>query len=125
MQLIYIKDRSIDNVVERTALKSLLEQSEKRFRTSVETMLDCFGIFTSIRDANNCIVDFSIEYVNAAACAYNQMSAEALIGSSLLKSLPFHRESGLFEDYCQVVEAGEPLLKEALIYADSDNISST
>lgn len=112
---------AIDNVVERTALKSLLEQSEKRFRTSVETMLDCFGIFTSIRDANDQIVDFSIDYVNAAVCAYNQMSAEALIGSSLLKSLPFHREAGLFEDYCQVVETGEPLLKEALIYADSDN----
>lgn len=112
---------AIHNVVERSHLQSLLEQSEKRFRTSVETMLDCFGIFTSIRNPTGQIVDFAIEYVNTAACAYNGMSAEAQIGSSLLKLLPLHQEAGLFDDYCQVVETGEPLLKEALIYADIDN----
>ncbi len=80
-------------------------------------MLDCFGIFTSIRSSSGGIVDFSIEYVNAAACAYNCMSAETQIGSSLLELLPLHGDE-LFDDYCQVVETGEPLLKEALVYAD-------
>jgi signal transduction histidine kinase/FixJ family two-component response regulator len=108
---------AIHNVVQRFHLQSLLEQSEKRFRTSVETMLDCFGIFTSIRSSSGGIVDFSIEYVNAAACAYNCMSAETQIGSSLLELLPLHGDE-LFDDYCQVVETGEPLLKEALVYAD-------
>ncbi len=112
---------AIHNVVKRFHLQSLLEQSEKRFHTSVETMLDCFGIFTSIRNAVGRIVDFSIEYVNAAACAYNCMSAEAQIGSSLLKLLPFHGEAGLFDDYCRVVETGEPLLKEVLVYVDIDH----
>ena len=111
---------AIHNVVKRFHLQSLLEQSEKRFHTSVETMLDCFGIFTSIRNTVGRIVDFSIEYVNAAACVYNRMSAEAQIGSSLLKLLPFHGD-GLFDDYCRVVETGEPLLKEALVYIDIDH----
>jgi len=112
---------AIHNVVKRFHLQSLLEQSENRFRTSVEIMQDCFGIFTSIRNADGRIVDFSINYVNAAACAYNRMSAEKQIGSSLLELLPFHRETQLFYDYCQVVETGEPLLKEALVYTDIDN----
>lgn len=108
---------AIHNVIERFHLQFLLEQSEKRFRTSVETMLDCFGIFTSIRDSAGRIVDFSIEYVNAAACVYNRMSAESQVGSSLLRLLPFHQDQ-LFYDYCLVVETGKPLLKEALVYAD-------
>jgi len=33
--------------------------------------------------------------------------------------LPSNYEAGLFEEYCQVVETGEPLSKEALVYADS------
>ncbi len=109
---------AIHNVVERIHLQSLLEQSEKRFRTSVETMLDCFGIFTSIRNSSGEIIDFAIEYINTAACADNQMSAAAQMNSSLLELLPVHQQAGLFADYCRVVETGEPLLKEALVYAD-------
>jgi len=96
-----------------------LRQSEERFRTSVENMLDCFGIYTAIRDESGEIVDFRIDYVNAAACRDNFLSKQEQIGQSLCQLFPAHRETGLFADYCQVVETGEPLVKESLIYEDN------
>lgn len=111
---------AIHSVVEQAHLQNLLAQSEQRFRTSIENLLDCFGIYTSVRDESGRIVDFKIEYVNAAACANNRMTNSAQIGKHLLELLPFYRETGLFDEYCQVVETGEPLSKEAVVYADSD-----
>jgi PAS domain S-box-containing protein len=104
-----------------TKLKQAEEEilkSEERFRTSVENMLDCFGIYTSIRDQSDKIVDFKTEYVNAAACANDRKTKEEIIGKGLCELLSAHIESGLFEEYCQVVETGEPLIKENLIYED-------
>ncbi|MBW4576869.1 MAG: response regulator [Aphanothece sp. CMT-3BRIN-NPC111] len=115
---------AIHNVVERSHLKRQLEQSEERFRTSVENLLDCFGIYTSIRDQSGCIVDFLVEYVNAAACATNRMTKEEQIGKHLLELLPYHQETGLFDEYCNVVETGKPLVKEVLVYADNFNNQS-
>lgn len=115
---------AIDNVVERTRWKRQLEASEQRFRTSVENMLDCFAIYTSVRDRTGRIVDFSIDYVNGATCAANRMAKEEQIGSSLLELLPYHRETGLFDDYCAVVETEQPLVKEVFLNTNIVNSKS-
>ncbi|MBN3927206.1 PAS domain-containing protein [Nostoc sp. NMS4] len=95
-----------------------LRESEERFRTSVENMLDCFGVYRAIRNEQGEIVDFVTEYVNNAACFNNQMTSEQPIGRRLCELLPGHRESGLFDEYCQVVETGKALIKDSLIYED-------
>ncbi len=104
--------------IENAELRQQLQQSEKLFHTSVENMLDCFGIYSAIRDESGIIIDFRVDYVNAAACKSNQMTKEQQIGFRLCELLPVHRSSGLFEEYCQVVETGETLVKESLIYSD-------
>lgn len=101
-----------------SATHQQLEASEQRFRTSIETMLDCFGVYTAIRDDRGQIIDFRTEFLNDAACLNNQMSLEEQLGRGLCELLPAHRESGLFEQYCQVVETGQPLVKDALFYTD-------
>src|SRR5919202_3041279 len=95
-----------------------LQDSEERFRTSIETMLDCFGIYRAIRDEQGTILDFRVEFVNQAAGLNNQMSAEEQLGKGLCELLPAHRDSGLFDEYCQVVETEQPLIKDALFYED-------
>ncbi len=98
----------------RQRAEAELRKSEELFRTSVETILDCFGIYCAIRDASGQIVDFRIEYVNAAACKNHRMSAEEQLGRRLCELMPIHRTSGLFTEYSQVVETGQPLVKELL-----------
>ncbi|MBD2463609.1 PAS domain-containing protein [Oscillatoria sp. FACHB-1407] len=95
-----------------------LQNSEERFRTSIETMLDCFGIYSAIRDEQGKILDFQVQFVNQAACLNNQLSAEEQLGKRLCELLPAHRTSGLFDEYCQVVKTGQPLVKNALFYED-------
>ena len=95
-----------------------LEAQDVRFRTSVENLLDCFGIYTAIRDTAGNIVDFRTDYVNDAACRSNQLSREEQLGKGLCALFPAHRSSDLFDEYYRVVESGQPLIKEALIYED-------
>ncbi|MEJ6480836.1 PAS domain-containing protein [Nostoc punctiforme UO1] len=103
---------------ERKHSLAALQESEERFRTSVENMLDCFGVYRAVRNGQGQIVDFVTEYVNDAACLNNQITYEQQIGRGLCELLPGHRESGLFDEYCQVVETGQPLIKDSLIYED-------
>lgn len=98
-----------------------LRESEERFRISVENLLDCFGVYSAVRDDSGSIVDFRIEYLNKAACVNYRMTKEELIGKYLCELLPAHRETGLFDKYCQVVETGKPLKEESLRYEDVYN----
>lgn len=107
------------SAIENAELKRALQRSQETFCTSVENMLDCFGIFSARRDDSGQIVDFCIDYLNAAACENNQMPKAMQIGRGLCEILPAHRESGLFDEYCRVVNTGEPLIKDALVYDDT------
>ncbi|AFZ15377.1 multi-sensor signal transduction histidine kinase [Crinalium epipsammum PCC 9333] len=110
---------AIHNVVEQTRLRKQLAYSEHRFQTSVENLLDCFGIYTSVRDSSGKIIDFLVEYVNAAACAIHGMTKEGQVGKNLLELLPYHHQ--LFDQYCQVVETGKSLVTEISVDADFFN----
>lgn len=106
------------SAIENAELRRKLQQSQDLFQTSVENMLDCFGIFSAIRDESGQILDFRIDYLNAAACENNQMPQAMQVGRGLCEVLPAHRESGLFDEYCRLVKTGEPLIKDSLIYDD-------
>jgi PAS domain S-box-containing protein len=110
---------AMQSAIENAELRREIQHTREQFQTSVENMLDCFGIFSSMRDESGQIVDFRIDYLNGAACENNRMSKEMQIGRGLCEILPAHRESGLFDEYCQLVETGEPLIKDSLIYEDT------
>ncbi|NJO52301.1 MAG: PAS domain S-box protein, partial [Leptolyngbyaceae cyanobacterium RM2_2_4] len=110
---------AVRSAIENAELRRELQRSQEQFQTSVENMLDCFGIFSSIRDESGQIIDFRIDYLNVAACENNRMSKEMQIGRRLCELLPAHCETGLFNEYCRLVETGEPLVKDSLIYDDT------
>lgn len=96
----------------RLRAESALKVSEDRFQVSLEIMLDCFGIYTALRDDAGQIVDFCIEYVNRAAIKQLSVAGEVPLGERLCDRFPIHRQTGLFDAYRQVVETGLPLMQE-------------
>jgi PAS domain S-box-containing protein len=108
---------TIHSAIENTRLRLQLRQQEDRFRASVENMLDCFGIYSAIRDDAGQIVDFRFEYLNAAAMQSNRMTA-ADIGKTVCQVFPAASGTGLLSEYAQVVETGIPLVKDDLVYSD-------
>ena len=102
----------------RKQAKEALRESEEKFLISMDTMLDGFAIFSAIRNEAGRIVDFRYEYINEAGCQLNQRSCEEQIGHTLLELLPAHKDTGLFDEYMRVVETGQLLAKESLLYED-------
>ncbi|WP_169728763.1 PAS domain S-box protein [Salinarimonas rosea] len=107
------------DVTDAARREAELAAQKERFRTSVESMLDCFGVYTALRDESGRIVDFRVDYVNDAACVANAMTREAQIGNGLCEILPGHRRCGLFDAYVALVQTGEPLRKESVFYSDA------
>ena len=108
---------AMHSAIENTELRRQLRASEERFHTSVDNMLDCFGIYSAIRNESGQIVDFRIDYLNAAALVGNHLTAND-IGKSLCQVFPNTYQSELFSKYCQVVEAGNPITEESQIYTN-------
>jgi len=102
------------DITQQKQLELKLQQSEERFRTSVENMLECFAIYSAVRNQAGQIVDFKVEYLNPAASACHCLTQEEQIKQHVCQLLP----AQLFAEYCRVVEIGEPLMKESLIYEE-------
>ncbi|MBD1913816.1 MULTISPECIES: PAS domain S-box protein [unclassified Leptolyngbya] len=113
-----MRDQAVANAEEIKRSAAALQDSEKRFRTSVENMLDCFAIYRALRNEAGEIVDFQAEYVNDAVCLTTQLTREQHLSQGLCELLPAHQSNGLFAEYCQVVETGKPLVKDSLNYED-------
>lgn len=100
---------------ERMALESeQLRQKEERFRTSVENMLDCFGIYSAVRGSDGAITDFVIDYTNAAAGERGADPGGRRVGRGVRSLNGACVEHRLFLECCAVVELGEPFLKDGL-----------
>jgi PAS domain S-box-containing protein len=96
---------------EHKRIEEALNKSEERIRASIENLPDAFSIFTAIRDESGRIRDFRIDYANAAACRLSGLDSSYLAGGNLLELFPDYNDTGLFDEYCKVVETGQPLIK--------------
>ncbi len=92
-----------------------LRQGEERFRTSVENMLDGFGIYSAVRDVSGAITDFRVDYLNTAACVLSGRRQEEQIGHGLHLLEPSDFERTLFERGTRVVNTGTPFSADGLL----------
>lgn len=110
---------AIESAIEKVRLRREVRQTEARLRSSLDHMIEGFGIYTALRDASNkAIYDFRCDYVNDAACQAFHLTREEQIGRQLISDLfPEQRASGLFEKYIRLVELGEPVNETSVWFA--------
>ena len=108
------------DITERKHNKAVLEASERRLRTALDTMLDGVTIQSAVRDDHGRVVDFRVDYVNSAIGVISGMAGSLQAGRTLLELFPAHRTNGLFDAYVHVVETGVPFESEAFHYVDDD-----
>jgi len=113
-----------ESIAQRKLVESQLRRSEQWFRTSLDSVLDAVGVFSAVRDESGRIVDFVIDCVNDTACALNRMRREQLAGKRLLQLMLIHPGPSLFDEYCQVVETGQPLVRESVTHGRGEQAIS-
>jgi PAS domain S-box-containing protein len=96
--------------------RTALERSEQLLRHTLDSLLDPHVTLRALRDPAGHIVDFEYLDANPAACEYNGVSREQLVGARLLDMLPGHLASGLLAMYAAAVENGEPLILDDFAY---------
>jgi diguanylate cyclase (GGDEF)-like protein/PAS domain S-box-containing protein len=99
------------------SLRESESEVETRTKLSLDRMLDGFAILRSVREGGQ-IVDFEWVYLNNAAAAAWGRTVEFTLGARLRTLVPSVDESGEFDEFCQVVETGEPSSKLHREYHD-------
>lgn len=96
------------------------EQSEQdRFRSAMDAMIDSVVIAHSLRDDEDEIVDFEIDFVNAGALRATERTLDAVVGQRVCELYPAWRTTGLFDQVARVVRTGEPYVVEEMHYQDT------
>jgi diguanylate cyclase (GGDEF)-like protein/PAS domain S-box-containing protein len=81
-----------------TRTQRRIRRVQETFAAASEASLDAFFVLRSVKDAAGSIVDFRIEAINGRAQQLTGLDRDALIGTTILTILPFHRDNGIFED---------------------------
>lgn len=103
-------------ITDRKMAERALSESERRFRTAVENLLEPFAVLAAIRDDRGVITNFRVEFANTAAAELAGRHSDAMIGRTFAELFPGRLESRLFDEYVKVVESGEPYFREAVDY---------
>jgi PAS domain S-box-containing protein len=98
----------IQDATERKSAELALKKSEERFRTSLDSLAEAFVMYSAVRKDGK-IVDLRYEYVNSEACKFHKLTREEMVGHTILQIIPAVKETGLFDQYLQVIETGQPL----------------
>lgn len=102
----------LQDITRQKQMHRALAASEARFRAIQQTSPDGFMIFSSVRNEDGRIVDFTCEFSNPAGAGSAQMTVDHVLGGHLLELLPMNKDIGLFDIYVDVVESGRTAQSE-------------
>jgi diguanylate cyclase (GGDEF)-like protein/PAS domain S-box-containing protein len=106
----------IEDLTDRRRTHRELLESEERFHTSVEELLDVFGIFRAIRDDAGRIADFGVDLAKGTA-RISEAAGASEAGASLFELLRDYETGPLLDDLRRVVETGVPLPARPIVHS--------
>jgi diguanylate cyclase (GGDEF)-like protein/PAS domain S-box-containing protein len=105
--------RDVDDMVRA---RELAEADELQLRSTIAALLDPLVVLVPVHDEHGALVDLTVDDVNPAACDYVGLTADQLVGSSLLALLPGLREEGQLAGFDHVLTTGETLVLDDIPY---------
>jgi diguanylate cyclase (GGDEF)-like protein len=93
-----------------------VETERDRIRVTLDSLLDPHVVLRAVRDDRDRITDFVFVEANDAACRYNRLSREQLLGRRIMELLPSHGATGLLDMYRRVIETGRSLALDGFLY---------
>jgi PAS domain S-box-containing protein len=81
---------------------------------SLDSLLEAFALLEPIRNSENEVVDFRVEYANQVALDYYCTTRERHIGRLVSEIYPIGRSSGLFDLQVKVLATGAPIFLKAV-----------
>ena len=96
--------------------RAALEIERTRLHATLDSLLDPHVMLEAVRDEKGKITDFLFAEANDAACRYNKLDREHLVGRRLLEILPAHSSSGLLNMYSEALESDRPLILNDFVY---------
>lgn len=113
---------SINELSEQKKAEQQLQANYERYRSAIKASLDGFYLLESVRSDTGEIVDFKILEVNENAALQMSIPREKLIGLFICEAFPINRTKGYFQQYKEVVDTGNPLLRDYCV-SDESNAS--
>jgi PAS domain-containing protein len=92
-------------------------EGDARLRAALETMLDSVVMTTAVRDEDDRIVDFVVDYVNPVA-DIGQRPAKEIVGRRFLDVWPGAARSPIWAMYLHLMETGEPVVLDDFPYTE-------
>ncbi|HEY8718689.1 PAS domain S-box protein [Pengzhenrongella sp.] len=91
-------------------------RARDRLQATLDTEFDPHVLLEAVRDDAGRVVDFVYVEANPAACEYNGLTHDALVGARVLDLLPGLRDAGMFRLYEHLVRTGKPMRMNDLPY---------
>ncbi len=98
-----------------------LVMDKLRLRATLDSLLDPHVLMHPVRSPDGDITDFTIADANPAACAYNRLSREELVGKRVLELFPSRESSIRLEMYRNLMDSGRPIVLNDFVYTDENS----
>lgn len=113
------------DVTELVQTQERLQTEQHRLSTILDSLLDPHVMLGPVHDEVGSVVDFRILRSNPVAAAYNLVSLDVFLGSTLGELFPGYLTNGLYRGFLEVLNTGEPLALDSFKYLDQECLNST
>jgi len=107
-----------EDVTELVHAREQVQVERARLRATMDSLPDPHMLLEAVRDESGDIVDFVFTDANPAACEYNGLAYQQLVGTRMREMLPGATGEGLLAAFQKVVETGEPLVLDDFAHTD-------
>jgi diguanylate cyclase (GGDEF)-like protein/PAS domain S-box-containing protein len=94
------------------AMEARLREERDRLHAVAESSMDALFVCDAVRNEEGEVEDFIFTYLNSNVEKLVAVSRNTLLGRRMSEVIPSNRAGGFFDLYKQVVNTGEPLIKE-------------